>query len=49
LPTGVDRLTVRGIAVGDSSTNITFQRLGNRVVAFSGDSIGSAVPLLVRS
>ena len=46
LPVGIDRLTLSGLAVGDSRVDLTFQRLGRRVVASAaGRGAGSVVVL----
>jgi glycogen debranching enzyme len=46
LPTGVDRLQIKRLAVGAASVDITFQRLGDRVVVFSEGHGPSSVPVL---
>jgi glycogen debranching enzyme len=47
LPMGVDRLTIRHLPVAGVSVDLTFQRLGDRVVVFSeGQGPGRQVPVL---
>ena len=46
LPVGIDRLTVRGLAVGPTSVDFTFQRVGEQVAVYpEGD--GAKVPITV--
>jgi hypothetical protein len=49
LPIGIDTLTLRHLSVGDKSVDITFQRVGDRVVAFLSDRHEGLVPLSVRT
>ncbi len=49
LPIGIDTLTLRHLGVGDKKVDLTFQRVGDRVVAFLADRHEGLVPLIVRS
>ena len=49
LPIGIDRLTVRHLAVGGTRVDLTFQRVGERVAVCSEGSDPSPVPLLSRA
>ncbi|RUU13133.1 amylo-alpha-1,6-glucosidase [Mesorhizobium sp. USDA-HM6] len=49
LPIGIDTLTLRHLTVGDKSVDLTFQRVGDRVVAFLSDRHEGMVPLIVRT
>ncbi|WP_296747115.1 amylo-alpha-1,6-glucosidase [Mesorhizobium sp.] len=49
LPIGIDTLTLRHLSVGDKSVDLSFQRVGDRVVAFLSDRHEGMVPLIVRS
>ncbi|WFP65888.1 MULTISPECIES: amylo-alpha-1,6-glucosidase [unclassified Mesorhizobium] len=49
LPAGIDTLTLRHLSVGDRSVDLTFQRVGDRVVAFLADRHEGLVPLIVRT
>jgi glycogen debranching enzyme len=46
LPIGLDRLVVRRLAVGSSMVDLTFQRLGGRVVAFADRHGAGSSPIL---
>jgi glycogen debranching enzyme len=46
LPIGIDRLTVRRLIVAGASVDLTFQRLGDRVVVFSEGHGSSPVRVL---
>jgi glycogen debranching enzyme len=47
LPIGIDNLIVRGVAIGEDSIDLEFQRMGDRVVAAPlGRSRGGIVVLL---
>jgi glycogen debranching enzyme len=46
LPVGIDQLEIHGLAVGRDCVNLTFQRIGERVVAFSNGVTGST-PLML--
>ena len=49
LPIGIDRLTIRRLAVGSAMVDLTFQRVGDRVAAFAEGQDPSPVPLLLHS
>ncbi|RWK24576.1 MAG: amylo-alpha-1,6-glucosidase [Mesorhizobium sp.] len=49
LPIGIDTFTLRHLSVGDKSVDLTFQRVGDRVVAFLSDRHEGMVPLIVRT
>ncbi|MDX8513018.1 amylo-alpha-1,6-glucosidase [Mesorhizobium captivum] len=49
MPIGIDTLTLRHLTVGDKSVDLTFQRVGDRVVAFLSDRHEGMVPLIVRT
>ena len=49
LPVGIDQLTIQRLAVGGAVLDLTFQRVGERVVAFSQGRDPSPVPLLLHS
>ncbi|TGP54985.1 amylo-alpha-1,6-glucosidase [bacterium M00.F.Ca.ET.230.01.1.1] len=49
LPIGIDTLTLRHLSVGDKAVDLTFQRVGDRVVAFLSDRHEGQVPLIVRT
>ncbi len=49
LPIGIDTLTLRHLTVADKSIDLTFQRVGDRVVAFLADRHEGMVPLIVRT
>lgn len=49
LPIGIDTLTLRHLGVGDRVVDLTFQRVGDRVVAFLADRHEGLVPLIVRT
>ncbi|MBN9552695.1 MAG: amylo-alpha-1,6-glucosidase [Alphaproteobacteria bacterium] len=49
LPIGIDTLTLRHLSVGDKAVDLTFQRVGDRVVAFLSDRYEGQVPLIVRT
>ena len=44
LPVGIDRLTIRQLAVGDARVDLTFQRIGERVAVYPGRSRAGAGP-----
>jgi glycogen debranching enzyme len=46
LPVGVDRLSIHRLIVAGASVDLTFQRLGDRVVVFSHDRTSSQVRVL---
>ena len=45
LPAGIDRLTVEQLPVGDARVDLTFQRIGERVVAFPEGQGPTPVPI----
>lgn len=49
LPIGIDTLTLRHLGVGGTRVDLTFQRVGDRVVAFLADRHEGLVPLIVRT
>ncbi|HTT85531.1 MAG TPA: glycogen debranching N-terminal domain-containing protein [Rhizomicrobium sp.] len=49
LPKGTDQLELRHVRVGELSTDIVFQRVGERVVAFHRGSRASAIPLFIHA
>jgi glycogen debranching enzyme len=49
LPTGIDSLTVRHLQVGEIAVDLSFQRVGDRVVAFLADRHEGLAPLIVRT
>jgi glycogen debranching enzyme len=49
LPNGIDRLTLRHLAVGAGTIDLTFQRIGNRVTAFPESRDPNAVPIVLHA
>jgi glycogen debranching enzyme len=49
LPYGIDQIELRHVHVGDVSTDIVFQRVGERVVAFPRGRHASAIPLFIHA
>jgi glycogen debranching enzyme len=49
LPIGIDTLTLRHLGVGTRKVDLTFQRVGDRVVAFLAERHEGLVPLVVRT
>jgi hypothetical protein len=49
LPIGIDTLTLRHLGVGAKAVDLTFQRVGDRVVAFLADRHEGLVTLIVRT
>ncbi|ESX13664.1 amylo-alpha-1,6-glucosidase [Mesorhizobium sp. LSJC264A00] len=49
LPIGIDTLTLRHLGVAEKRVDLTFQRVGDRVVAFLADRHEGLVPLIVRT
>lgn len=47
LPIGIDNLVIRGIAIGDDSIDLEFQRLGNRIVAAPTGRGRGDIPVLL--
>jgi glycogen debranching enzyme len=48
LPTGVDRLSIRRILVGQDHVDVTFERVGSRVVAYADGGSGSSLAIKAR-
>jgi len=48
LPTGVDQLHIRRIVMGEAQVDLTFERMGTRVVAFAEGSNGRDVAIRAR-
>jgi hypothetical protein len=46
---GIDRVTIRSLAVGDAKVDLTFQRIGERVVAYPESCESGAVPVISRA
>lgn len=49
LPIGIDQLAVRRLKVGDRTVDLTFQRVGSRVVVYPDGADPSEVPILVHA
>ena len=49
LPIGIDRLTVHGLALADRAVDLTFQRIGGRVVAFPEGRDPSPIPIITHA
>ena len=49
LPIGIDHLTIRRLGVGTVAVDLSFQRVGDRVVAYLETRHEGLVPLIVRS
>jgi glycogen debranching enzyme len=49
LPIGIDHLTIRRLVVGATEVDLSFQRVGDRVVAFLETRHEGLAPLIVRS
>lgn len=49
LPIGIDKLTIRHLQVGAVTVDLTFQRVGDRVVAYLADEHEGLAPLSVRT
>jgi glycogen debranching enzyme len=49
LPIGIDHLTIRRLSVGAAEVDLSFQRVGDRVVAYLGTRHEGLAPLIVRS
>jgi glycogen debranching enzyme len=49
LPIGIDRVTVRHLAVGDDRVDLTFQRIGDRVAAYPEGREQGAVPVITHA
>jgi glycogen debranching enzyme len=49
LPIGIDQLTIRHLTLRDATIDLTFQRIGDRVVAFPEGRDPSPVPVLLHA
>jgi glycogen debranching enzyme len=49
LPIGIDHLTIRRLSVGAAEVDLSFQRVGDRVVAYLDTRHEGLAPLIVRS
>ncbi|MER9585658.1 amylo-alpha-1,6-glucosidase [Mesorhizobium sp. M0276] len=49
LPIGIDNIVIRHLAVGQARVDLTFQRIGDRIVCYLDQNHEGLVPLLVRS
>ncbi len=49
LPNGIDRLTLRHLAVGEVTVDLTFQRIGDRVTVFPDGHHASPVAIVLHS
>jgi glycogen debranching enzyme len=49
LPIGIDHLELRHVSIGDVSTDIVFQRMGERIVAFPRSKSPGAIPLFIHA
>ncbi|HLY06549.1 MAG TPA: amylo-alpha-1,6-glucosidase [Rhizomicrobium sp.] len=49
LPIGIDHLELRHVCIGDLSTDVMFQRVGERVVAFPRGKDPSAIPIFIHA
>jgi glycogen debranching enzyme len=49
LPIGIDHLTIRRLEVGKTAVDLSFQRVGDRVVAYLDTRYEGLAPLIVRS
>ncbi|MEA2840019.1 MAG: hypothetical protein QOF41_1349 [Methylobacteriaceae bacterium] len=49
LPTGIESLEIRNLAVGKKVVNLTFQRVGAGVVAYSDQHFDGLVPIMLRA
>ncbi|HEY2445542.1 MAG TPA: amylo-alpha-1,6-glucosidase [Rhizomicrobium sp.] len=49
LPTGIDNIVLRKLAVGEATASVVFQRVGERVVAYPQDKDSGAVPLFIHA
>ncbi len=47
LPTGIESLEIRNLAVGKKVVNLHFQRVGTGVVAYSDEHFGGSMPLVM--
>jgi glycogen debranching enzyme len=46
LPTGVERLTIRRLRIGEAAVDLTFQRVGGRVVVYREGQDPSPIPVV---
>ena len=49
LPVGIDRLTVRHLAVGAPRVDLTFQRIGDRVAVYPEGREDGVVPVITHA
>jgi glycogen debranching enzyme len=49
LPIGIDHLELRHIRIGEVSTDIVFERMGERIVAFPHSKSPGAIPLFIHA
>jgi glycogen debranching enzyme len=49
LPIGIDHLTIRRLSVGSNQVDLSFQRVGDRVVAYLDTRHEGLAPLVVRT
>jgi hypothetical protein len=49
LPTGIDNLEIRNLVVGTKVVNLSFQRVGTGVVAYSDQHFSGVVPIMLRA
>jgi glycogen debranching enzyme len=49
LPIGIDHLELRHVKIGDATTDIVFQRVGERIVAFPRGKSPGAIPLFIHA
>jgi glycogen debranching enzyme len=49
LPTGIDNLEIRNLVVGSKLVNLSFQRVGTGVVAYSDQHFSGVVPIMLRA
>jgi glycogen debranching enzyme len=49
LPAGIDQVTIRSLAVGDATVDLTFQRIGERVAVYPESREPGSVPVISRA
>ncbi|HYZ47464.1 MAG TPA: amylo-alpha-1,6-glucosidase, partial [Sphingomonas sp.] len=49
LPTGIESLEIRNLAVGEKRVNLSFQRVGTGIVAYSDQHFSGLVPIMLRA
>ena len=49
LPTGIETLEIRNLAVGKKRVSLSFQRVGTGVVAYSDQHFSGLVPIMLRA